>query len=437
MVRLPLVVRLLFVTGLVAALTTSAPDASPAQAAEPLAKADLQRYFDLVWSADSTERAAADEHLAALREQAGSDERLVYAQVLAKIKQRQYSEAVKLVDTLVASDKAHVDHWRTKIWLSVLLKQYSQASLAIEKLVARLPPVADPPEPSEVEREEIARFLGRVQGFFDGPVSETFPEAQRTALRKKIADQLGGERKVAFLEGRDAVLEQYLSITDEKEARREKSREEAERERDAKLTQIDETREQAAQRTKELDARKDKLRSELNDELNQLQKQDAPLARRFAQLDAQVTGLRRELALIDNDRARVETLLARERDPVLRATYIRELARLDALAARYETDITVGTRAAAGIAAQRADLDRRAALARGTFGQQAESTEREQADLNKRAKKAEIEEKRLRNKNPGESNSAVLAKAAQAAAFTTYEPYPLEEQRQALLDSLK
>ena len=52
-------------------------------------------------------------------------------------------------------------------------------------------------------------------------------------------------------------------------------------------------------------------------------------------------------------------------------------------------------------------------------------------------RRADGEERRLKTKNVGENNSGVLAKAAQVAAFTTYEQFPLEEQKQAVLDSFK
>jgi len=405
--------------------------------ADELKRADVERLFEYAWSMKSEERAQAATYYDDLVQRVGPDRRLAYARVLAAIKQRQYAEALKTVDSLTAGDTPKPELLRTKVWLAVLLKNYGQAALAAEKLVAVLPPIADPPADNESDHEDFVRFLGRVQGFLDGPAAESYPEAQRAALRKKIVDGLKGERKVAYLEGRDAVLEQYLALTDEKEARKEKSKDEGERERDAKLTNLNETREQAEQRAKELDSRKSKLKSELSDELNQLQKQDLPLARRFSQLDAQGTGIRQQLALIDSDRARFEALLIRERDPNLRAVYIRDIARLDAQYARFEVDFASVSRQAAVVAAQRGELDRRAAQARANLGQQIDSAEREQGDLNRKVRRADGEERRLKTKNVGENNSGVLAKAAQVAAFTTYEQFPLEEQKQAVLDSFK
>lgn len=404
---------------------------------EELRRADVERLFQLAWSTASEDRSEVAPYYEQLSAKSGGDARLRHARLLTAIKLRQYADAAKMADVLTAVDKPALDHLRARVWLSVLLKNYGQASVAMEKLLAALPPLADPPADDEGDFEELSRFLGRVQGFLDGPVADAVPEAQRNALRKKITEGLSGERKVAFLEGRQAVLDQFLALTDAKETRREKTKEAGERERDERLQSLNDSREQAAERAKELDSRKSKLRSELNDELAQLQKQDAPLARRFAQLDAQGTALRRDLALIDSDRLRYDSLLAREKDPNLRASYIRELARLDALFARLDVDFAAVTRQAASVAAQRADLDRRAAQARLSAGQQVDAADREQADLNRKARRADAEEKRLKTKTPGEKDVGVLAKAAQAAAFTTYEPYPLDEQRQVLLDSFK
>lgn len=408
-----------------------------ARAAEPLKREDVQRLFEYAWSADADERAKAAEYYDELVRRCEPDQRIAYARVLTAIKQRQFADALKYVEPLVSVNKPLPGALRAKVWLAVLLKNYGQAAIASEKLVAALPPLSDPPAEDETDQEDLARFLGRVQGFLDGPAADAWPEGQRTGLRKKMVDALKGERKVAYLEGRDAVLEQYLALTDEKESRREKSKEDGERERDEKLTALNETREQAAQRKKDLEARASKLRGELNDELAQLAKQDAPLQRRFAQLDVQGTALRRELSLIDADRVRLEALVARERDPNLRALYVRDLARLDTTFARLEIDLATITRQAAGVAAQRGDLDRRAAQARASLGQQIDLAESENADLNRKVKRADTEERRLKTRNPRESSGAVTAKAAQAAAFTTYEPFPLDDQRQALLDSFK
>jgi len=428
-----LITRLAFVMSLFGCAATI----SATSVADELQRADLETYLEHAWSVKPEERTQATSYFDELIQRVGPDRRLGHARVLATIKQRQYADALKFVNSLTAVENPKPELLRAKVWLAVLLKNYGQAAVAADKLALVLPPIADPPADDESDYEDFARFLGRVQGFLDGPAADGYPEGQRAALRKKVLDSLKGERKVAYLEGRDAVLEQFLALTDEKEVRREKSKEEGERERDERLTALNETREQASQRGKELDSRNEKLRSELNDELSQLQKQDAPLARRYTQLDVQGTSLRREMALVDSERIRFETLLARERDPNLRASYIREIARLDALFARYDVDFAAIARQASGVAAQRAELDRRAAQARANLGQQIDSAERELGDLNRKARRADAEERRLKTKNVGENNSGVLAKAAQAAAFTTYEQFPLEEQRQALLNSFK
>jgi hypothetical protein len=64
-----------------------------------------------------------------------------------------------------------------------------------------------------------------------------------------------------------------------------------------------------------------------------------------------------------------------------------------------------------------------------------EGVEREQGSLQKRARAADGEERRLRGTALGDTGQ-LRAMASQSSAFTTYVPYPIEEARQTLLDRL-
>ncbi|HND55203.1 MAG TPA: hypothetical protein PLV92_22470, partial [Pirellulaceae bacterium] len=99
----------------------------------------------------------------------------------------------------------------------------------------------------------------------------------------------------------------------------------------------------------------------------------------------------------------------------------------------YANQIANIDRQAANIAAQRADLQRKLALVQANLGRQLTTAEKELADVQKRIRKGDAEEGRLRRATGGAAeNSQSLARAAVAAALSTYEPFPLDEERDRL-----
>jgi chromosome segregation ATPase len=281
------------------------------------------------------------------------------------------------------------------------------------------------------------RFAGRIHGFLEGPgVGSGVSEVALADYRKKLFAGLTEKRKAAFLEGRDEVVDSYLGRKDDQDATREKVRRDQEQQRDERLTALDKEREQNERRAAELNSERTRLRSELTDQLADFQRQDRPLADQFNRLEVQAAPLRRELLFIDNDIARLEGLLVRERNPAIRDQIRRDISRLEASGNRLQGNLDVVQRQGAVLAAQRADLQRQAAQVQASIGRQLDGVEREQAGLQKRAKAADGEERRLRGANLGDSGQ-LRAMASQSSAFTTYVPYPVEEARQELLDRLR
>lgn len=409
--------------------------ATPARSAPP-AVDEIEKLLELSWAIAPDARQAGDGLFERLVEATGSDNRVVYAQALGKIKQRKYADASKLVDDLVSAEPQNVEFGRAKVWLAILLRKSEQGLVTLGRLVGQLPKPSDPPADDEARYLDLLRFAGRVHGFLEGPGAEGIPEATLMEHRKKLLERLDEDRKMAFLEGRDAVVDRWLGQKDDEQSTRDKVKRDQEQQRDERLADLDKQREQGERRAAELNSDRTRLRSELNDQLADLQRQERPLIDQLGRLDAQASVSRRELAIVASDINRIEALLLRERDPFVRDQYQRDIGRLDALASRYQANINALVRQGSGLNAQRADLQRRAAQVQQSIGRQLEGVEREQADILKRTRSADSEERRLRKSQLGDSTQ-LRAMSAQSSAFTTYVAFPLEEERERLLDSLK
>lgn len=404
--------------------------------AAPPTRADVDKLLELAWDAAPDKRAEAETFYERLAESTNRDSHVLYAQSLAKIKQRRYADALKLIDELVELEPKSLEYARGRIWLLVLLRKPEQGLVALGKLVGQLPAPTEPPAESEDAYLELLRFAGRVHGFLEGPGADWLAESAREGARRKLVDLLADSRKAAFLEGRDEVVDRWLGQKDDQQSTRDKVKRDQEQQRDERLTDLDKQREQDERRAAELNSERTRLRSELNDQMADFQRQERPLIDQLSRIEAQATVVRRDLTVVSGDIARLEGLLLRERDPILREQYRRDIARLDALASRQQASLAGLVRQGNSLSGQRADIQRRAAQVQQSLGRQMDGLDKEQGDAQKRTKAADNEERRLRKMPLGDSTQ-LRAMNAQSTAFTTYVAFPLEEERERLVESLK
>ncbi|MFO0906282.1 MAG: hypothetical protein U0939_24965 [Pirellulales bacterium] len=409
---------------------------SESAAAAPPAPQQLEKLLQLGWDAKVESRSAGDALFEELAESTTRDPSVVYAQALAKIKQRRYTEAAPLIEELAAADAKNLDYARARVWLLVLLRKSEQGLVTLDRLVAQLPKPPGEGEEEAAATLDLLRFAGRVHGYLEGPGGGTIPEATVHEHRLKLVASLSDARKEVFIEGRDAVVDRWLGQKDDEQSTRDKAKRDQEQQREERLVDLDKQREADERRKAELNSERTRLRSEMNDQVADLQRKERPLIDQLARLDSQAVVNRRELSLVASDMDRLEALLLRERDPILRDQYRRDLARLDALATRYQANLAALNRQGAGVAAQRVELQQQAGQVQQQFQRQIDSLDREQSEIQRRAKSADGEERRLR-KMPLGDTSQLRAMSAQSSAFTTYVSFPVEEQRQKLLDAAK
>lgn len=173
----------------------------------------------------------------------------------------------------------------------------------------------------------------------------------------------------------------------------------------------------------------------MTSEVNELQRQDRPLAQQFASLDAQAAGANRELASLTAQIRQLEFDARRERDPVVRGRLFRDADRLRGIAAQVDRDLQLIERQAAVVQQQRAELAGKLRDVQNNYGGQIAALDRELQGFAKREKRLAGDEARARKPISG-TTGQVLSLGAQAAALTTYDTLPLEEEKSRLVEEL-
>jgi hypothetical protein len=407
-----------------------------ALAEESEANAAIARLLDVGWGTSSQFRTAGDEQAQLVLRVAGRDGKSLYAAALVLIKQGRYSDALKLIDERLAKEGGDLAALRARVWLTTVLRNYSVAMVAAQKLAEALPEKEHERIEEEAAVREYVSFLGRIYGFLGGPAAANVPRDERKASERNILDRLTEGRRVLFEEARDAVLQRHLELTDTGAAKADEAREAAEVAKQKTLEEIAAEREERTARLKELQGRTDKLRQELKAELDAIAREDRPLAAELDRLNIRAGALSRELLLIDGQIGNLQSQLGREENAVIRKQILADIDRLALIVSRYQSDLIAVNRLAARVQAQRAGLAARQAKAQADYSAQIERVNRESAELAKREKRATAIEKRTSRSTPA-TPASVLSLKAQAGALATYDAFPLEQEKTRLLKSLK
>lgn len=407
----------------------------PLHAEDAAARNAISKLLSVGWSTAPSARAVADQQYAAVVAAAAGDARGEYAQLLVLLHQRRYDEASKQCDSYLDTNPDDLYAWRARVWLSALMKNHQAALGSGEKMAAVLQEALKNPDQGTFVREQT-EFLGRIYGYFSGPLSDKVKAEERKASEKKVLALLAGDLAKEFEQGRDGVLDEFFKRANVKEDAREKAVKDAEEEKTKTLEDVEKTREKIDERKDELKSSADRAKAELDREIADLERQDRPLQSQVARLEVQFAQQEGELSGIIAQINQLQGELNREKDPRSRDRIRREIDRFAIFESQIRGQLLATERAAAVIQAQRNALAAKAAAVRQKFGGEIDRANREFNTLTKQEKKADNIERIAKQPVTG-TTSRVTSLSAQATALTTYQPFPLEQEKQRVLDLLK
>jgi len=400
----------------------------------------IAKILEIGWGESFRVLEPAREQYELVREAARRDPRAPYAMALVCVKHGKHAEAARLLDETLALDPRHVAAREAKIWIDVLLKRYPAALAQIEELGGILPNeglrgLADEAA-VQARYRESARFLGRLFGFLEGPAEKAANPDRVAESKTRVLLKLTPSQQEEFAAGRKAVLDRFGEFF----ARREQAKEDElagqKKKQEEDTKRLAEERAAVAANQQGLQKQAAQTREELEKFLSELAKQMAPLDREYSRLYAQGVAVRNRLVDYDRDIDRLLRLAELAKEPAEAARLRLEAERLDVLRDRLSVDYRLRQAEASRVqAAQAAILNQRdTAIAR--FNAEAKRLGKEQFKLAQDEKRIAREEDRAR-KPPTGNTDRVHVLSQKATAFTTYEPFPLEQAKSRLLESLR
>lgn len=420
-------------TLLVAAVAVGFFSSSSPAADDALLGRGVQKLFDVGWDTSVKARGESGQVAQKIDELFPGDVRGDYAYVLVLTKQRRYADAAKRMKQIVAADDDDIHYWMTSIRLDMLTKQYASALAGMERLGQLIPETPAPTAAEEDPHRETAVFLGRMFGYLQGPIEGEVSQESVDAAKDRVEARLGEARSPAFDDGWRRVREKFSALTLEKEDTLAEEREEAEKEQQRLLAEVAEEKDGLDPKRDSLRQDQQKLRDDARQRIDELTEDERPLLAQLNQIQSQAMLVRRQLSIAVSNLNSAQLAMNNERDPIVRSQIGGQLSNFNVIAARYEAQLNLLERRAFLINRQRALMRRRVGQSQASIASEIASIEKELGELDKREKRLDVQE-RKGSKSPVVISRSVRALEAELAAFTTYDEFPLEREKQRVLD---
>jgi chromosome segregation ATPase len=338
--------------------------------------------------------------------------------------------------------------WRAYVWLLLYQRKFPAAFDEIHRLAKTFPSEADADSAAEARWQAAAKIMGRAYGYIEGPRAGAVSADDLAARRAKLSAHFTPEREAAFAAGRAelataheeaiaAIDSEKQSVVDTKEEEKNAQREFIDSERSRMASEVTSLQEQAESAKSQLDADINRIDQELTpiqQRYSQVQFAAQPFVDRIRELDRRVS-----FALAEANRNDAGD--GKDQDRVQRDRQRRDRAARDADALRfeirreqeflrpYQLEIQQLQAAAAILEQQRAAA---AANYQRTFG----GLQAAQRKLERIEKQLRASERQLA-KPVGSTSAKTSDLKARLPLLTTYEKFPLEQERLRLLEEFE
>lgn len=357
----------------------------------------------------------------------------IYAYALVKSRQHDVKKALDAIDALQKMDATKPQPWRLKTWLLLRQDKFNGAVVSLGKYIDA---VKADKTLDDFSRAEAYRFAGRVFAFLDGPVKSKTNKVSVDTLRRKVMFKLDPDLSNALTFDYNQVEMQYQKLMGDKQKHDDNFAKQDEKERRIKFAQLSQVEDQLSKSKTKLNEQSGTVAETANKELNAIRQQDVPLAQRQADLEIELADINQELIWLVNDLNYWNNQALRERDPLNRSFFFRRAGSVDGAIIRLELVARRIRNERDLIVSERAALRRQFAATNAIASNQLASIDSELKDITRQQRVTSNQKIRTTKPTRKIITHSVSLKN-KATSIVTYEQFPLEIERQLLLDKLK
>lgn len=406
-----------------------------ALAADARLSAPMNSLFASGWKTSATALSSAKLHYEKAQVAAPQDPRPAYAMALVAIKNSKHDEARKWLNEALAQRKDDLASQRAMIWVDLLTRQNAAALSGMKSMGESLSPSSSA---QPAERKAMAESLGRMIGYLSGPAAGSVPDEELTAAEQEVLASLPKSLQVTFVDAKNEIAAKFEQLKAELGQKQETAIAEQTEQKNLASKKLEEDKTELDTARESLVYEAQKAKEKYDAEEAALKKEMDPLARRLTTLDGQARNLRNVLINVDRDIDRLvaSAALQRGRDSIREAALLREADRLRILSRndrdnlfRVEQEMALVRNQGAALEAKLRDAQARLQNDLKRFNAEGVKLSRTEKGLKAVARKVE--------EPVSGNNSKTRVSATKLTALSTYEEFPLELEKQRLLDSLR
>ncbi|QDU94401.1 hypothetical protein [Lignipirellula cremea] len=373
----------------------------------------------------------ADSVDAVLSAGAETDPRAEYVIALAAMKARKYDEALARLDAATTRERTNLAAWRAKFWLLTYRKNRDHAIAQMKQLTLLFPERA---ANSEIDRELqlSALWMGRLCEYMASP-GEHPPAGEAAA---QIEARLQGDYLTQFQQGRREVIEEHEKYLAEIEASRADDETAATERAENDANFVANERDRVATERDQIETSLSDAQKTATDAAAAIDKGFAPLQQQLQQLRLAVGPIQARINSLQLQHNDVIAQAARIQDPVLKESLLGQTDAIIIQLRRERDFLRPYEFEAARLNAEYQRLMQQKAIVGAQFQGQVNQANSRQESLNRTEKNLNRQEnKPVRTTIP--SSTRTRGMQAKAESLTSYQAFPLEEERLRMIQLLR
>ncbi len=398
----------------------------------PDEKAAAREFLDQYWPRDQSTRRAAENAYKAIEKAGSSSGHIEMAYAVNRIHFDQFREAKAVSQGLTEKFPEDWDAWHLQIWTEMSVGNCNEALVLMQQMKKAVNANSDV---DETQKFTIYSRLGRLYAFAEGPGREKARPETLVSTLATITDGLDDTDLGSFEDQRSQTDRMYTSMLDEKSNNVTEQVQKSAADEAKTLQQVTAENQVISERQTQLQMEGTAIRERAESETGQLRSRAAPLQSDLALIDSRIFDEQNRAALIANDVASYLHAAENEIDPH-RQHHLYELAAAAQFALTNQQRLVGNLRSQFdAIASQLNVINSEIAATENRFGSQLRGLEGESRQLTGRLKKNSRTISKLGDPKP--ESGYIKRVDSQLARLATFDPFPVEEFRQRLLDELK
>jgi hypothetical protein len=376
------------------------------------------------------------------------DHRADYALALARLRGAKWEAAGAALREATRKSPQDLYTWRAHVWLLLYQRQFPEALAEIDRFAQAIPSTPEADSTIEARWNAAAKIMGRAYGYIAGPRSGVIAPDELTAREQKLNDRFTVARQRAFAAGKAematahhqaiaAIDEEKQTVVDTKQEENAAQREFVDSERAKIETEAATLQAQSASAKDQLDAEVTALDQELTpieQRYTEVQFAARPFVQRIAELDRRLNFALAEASRSDAGDGKDQERVRRDRERRERAQ--READNLRFEIRREQEFLRPYQVESQRLQAAAAQIQQQKAAALANYQRTIASLEAALRKLQRIEKQLRVSERELA-KPIGSTSAKTSDLKARLPLLTTYEKFPLEQERLRLLSELE